>query len=170
MTTLELTQATAMAIDQAISLIISENKIDEAIMKLNEAKICTDTMEKMINPPAVREPIAETTLLKAISNMFDVPENEIFTKSRKRERCSARQAYVYVLMKTLVKGKGGIPGSSKMYRHMGWDHSTNLYTCKVVQNYMDTEVSFREKIFELQNGLVSGKIEYPNLNQYIGWK
>ena len=38
MTTLTLVQNAGIAIDQAITLIISENRIDEAVEKLNEAK------------------------------------------------------------------------------------------------------------------------------------
>lgn len=168
MTTLELTQATAMAIDKAISLIISENKIDEAIAKLNEAKICTETMEKMINPPAPVI-IIGTSFRKSVCEAFHIPEELLFTKTRKREICNARQIYMYVLMNTYIKGHV-IPGPSRMKRHTGWDHAACLYACKAVKNYMKTERDFREKVIELRVKLRNGTIAYPDINQYVGWK
>jgi len=168
MTTLELTQATAMVIDQAISLIISENKIDEAIVKLNEAKICTEALEKMINPP-LPAVIPAKPFKKEICKKFDVSEDLLFTKTRRREICNARQVYMYVLMNTYIKGHV-TPGPSRMKSHTGWDHATCIYACKVVRNYMDTERLFRDKVIELQVNLRNGVIAYPEIHKYVGWK
>ena len=67
MTTLTLVQNAGIAIDQAITLIISENRIDEAVEKLNEAKVCTMKMEQMINPPEPEpKPEEKRTLRKEV--------------------------------------------------------------------------------------------------------
>jgi len=168
MTTLELTQATTMAIDQAIMLIISENKIDEAIIKLNEAKVCTETMEKMINPSSGNT-IPSNSFRKAVCETFRVPEYMLFTKTRCREICNARQVYIYVLMQTYVNGRRR-PGCARMKIHTGWDHATCLHACSVVKNYSDTERKFREKVISLRMRLRSGVIAYPDVFEYVGWR
>jgi len=162
MTTLELTQATARALDQAINLIISENKIDEALQRLNEARICTEQMEKMINPPKMKRPEPTTTLRKEICNAFGINESDIFKKTRKREIVNARQVFVFCISEFEIYGKKNA-GCSKVKRLIGWDHSTHLHSVKVVSGYYDTEPMYKALLPRLKEGLANGSIAVDEL-------
>jgi len=165
MTTLTLVQNAGIAIDQAISLIISENKIDEVLEKLNEAKVCTMKMEQMINPPV---PPKGASLRREICNAFGIPEENIFKHSRKREIISARQVYVYVIRNTRLKDEDPVQKAKRdsevvLGAHIGFDHATIYHCEKAVQNYCDTEPFFRDLISRLTNDIISGKLEMPVL-------
>jgi chromosomal replication initiation ATPase DnaA len=163
MTTLTLVQNAGIAINEAINLIISNNKVDEALAKLNEAKEYTDKMELMINPPVSPErKQAVTTLRKEVCNAFGISESEIFLKTRKREIVNARQVFCFCLISYKIPWKKGV-GSSWLMRNIGWDHATHLHTCKVVDKYIDTEILYRELIPRLKEGMLNGTIDVPEL-------
>lgn len=165
MTTLTLVQNAGIAIDQAISLIISENKIDEALEKLNEAKVCTMKMEQMINPPV---PSNGASLRREVCNAFGIPEERLFDHCRKREIVNARQVYVYLLRKTKLQKEDPVQKAKRdsevaMAAHIGFDHATVYHCENKVQDYCDTEPFIRDLISRLTNDIISGKLEMPVL-------
>lgn len=170
MTTLTLVQNAGIAIDQAITLIISENRIDEAVEKLNEAKVCTMKMEQMINPPEPEpKPEEKRTLRKEVCDAFGIPEENLFIKSRKREICNARQVYVYLIYTTKRQKDEKLEqykkrtSPSAIGKHTGFDHATIYHCERVVQNYYDTESNIRKLIDRLTNELIEGKLDMPIL-------
>jgi hypothetical protein len=169
MTTLTLVQNAGIAINDAINLIISENKIDEALTKLNEAKTYTDKMELMINPPSpVKNPVEvvrkppETTLRKEICKAFGIEESEIFLKTRKREIVNARQMFCFCLMSFRIPWKRAV-GASWLMRNVGWDHATHLHARKAVTIYEENETLYKNLIPILKKGMLNGTIDVPEL-------
>ena len=165
MTTLTLVQNAGIAIDQAIGLIISENKIDEALNKLNEAKVFTIEMEQMINPPKLKR---YSTLKKEVCDAFGVPQESLFTHSRKREVVSARQVYVYLIRKTKLPKEDPIQkanrdSENKVGRHITFDHATVYHCENKAQDYYDTEPFYKALIDRLQKELIEGKLDMPEI-------
>lgn len=167
MTTLTLVQNAGIAIDQAINLIISENRIDEAVEKLNEAKICTMKMEQMINP-AEPEPEKKRTLRKEVCNAFGIPEENLFLHSRKREIVNARQVYVYLIRQTKLKDEDPVQTALRQSevvvgKHITFDHATVYHCERTVQNQYDTEPNIKTLVDRLMYELIDGKLDMPQL-------
>jgi len=165
MTTLTLVQNAGIAIDRAIDLIISKNRINEALEKLNEAKVCTTQMEQMINPPVLPR---YSTLRKEICNAFGIPEENLFLKRRMHEIVNARQVYVYLIRKTRLKKEdpvqwGKRKSPSAVGKHIGFDHATVYHCENKAQDYYDTESNIKTLVDRLMNELVDGKLDMPKL-------
>lgn len=165
MTTLTLVQNAGIAIDSAIDLIISENRIDEALNKLNEAKVITVQMEQIINPP---RPKRYSTLRKEICNAYGIPEENLFLHSRKREIVNARQVYVYLIRKTKLPKEDPIQKANResenaVGRHITFDHATVYHCENKAQDYYDTEPFCKTLIDRLQKELIEGKLDMPEI-------
>lgn len=124
------------------------------------------------------------TLKAEICKAFNIPEEVIFTRTRKREIVNARQVYIFLMMTTNIKDKvvcfdilhvKGIryrrpiknmdnrdrPGY--MSRHTKLDHSTMYHSCQITQNYYETEPFYQNLIDRLRNDLFAGIIFMPNV-------
>jgi len=169
MTTLTLVQNAGIAIDQAITLIISENRIDEAVEKLNEAKVCTMKIEQMINPPEPEpKPEEKRTLRKEVCDAFGIPEENLFIKSRKREIVNARQVYTYLVYTTPIKNEDPVQHAKRtspvcLGKHIGKDHATVYHYENKVPDYYDTEVNIRTLVDRLRGELIDRKLDMPQL-------
>jgi chromosomal replication initiation ATPase DnaA len=118
---------------------------------------------------------APKTLKTALCKEFDIPEDQLFVKTRKREICNARQAYIYLIMTTVLEESrmvNGVPqkvrlpmglrnSPSVVGRHVGLDHASTYHCIRIVQNFIDTEKSFRQKIERLREGLTKFHILMP---------
>jgi hypothetical protein len=120
------------------------------------------------------------SLRKEICTAFGIPLEMMFKHIRKRNIVNARQVYTYLLMTTDVKKQRVIPiqellhqkynpdmekrdSPSFMGRHIGYDHA-NIYNClKTTWNYYQTEKFYKDLIDRLQELLLVGKIDMPNV-------
>ena len=133
------------------------------------------------------------SLRKRICDAFEIPEEVLFDKTRKREVVNARQVYTY-LVKT-VSEKLLEELKEKTEPHLQWmnndeiyeynkklqrltrnktlsalglhiggrDHATVCHTMKAVQNYYDTETIIQNLIDTVTEELYRGKIELPTV-------
>jgi hypothetical protein len=124
------------------------------------------------------------TLKAEICKAFGIEEESIFIRSRKREIVNARQTYIFLMMTTNVKDKvvrNVEFGDSHCFRkpdpdmanrdrpafvarHVKMDHSSMYNSCRVTQNYYETEPFYRDLIDRLRNDLFTGVIAMPNVN------
>ncbi len=157
MTTLTLEQNVRIATDPAI-LMKQRNMLRS---KLIMYKKHNGSWENVI--PKV---FAKSTLRKEICNAFEIPEENLFVKSRKREIVNARQVYVYLIRTTELKDEAFVQkqkrkSPSAVAKHIGFDHATVYHCEKAVQNYYDTESNIRSLIDRLRDGLINGETQMP---------
>jgi chromosomal replication initiator protein len=80
-----------------------------------------------------------------VANHFDVPVEKLSGKTRKRHVVVARQLSMYLAKKMTdqsLKAIGDMFG--------GRDHSTVIYSCKTVQDLLDTDMIFKDTVVELE--------------------
>lgn len=106
-----------------------------------------------------------SNLKKEVCKAFDIPESLLFTKTRKSKIVNARQVYVYLLRTATVISGGEERRHTvvSIAKHIGFDHSTVCHCMRVVRNYYDTEVFFKNIIDRLQEEIREGRLEMPVL-------
>lgn len=82
---------------------------------------------------------------KYVADHYDIPIDRMKSKTRKREVVVARQTAMY-LCKTMTAQSLKTIGDE----FGGRDHSTVIYSCKAVQDLIDTDPPYRETVTELQ--------------------
>ena len=93
---------------------------------------------------AMKSDIATTV----ICNYFNIPVEQIQSKTRKREIVQARQVAMF-FSKTLTKSSLATIGS----QIGGKDHATVLHACKTVNNLIETDKRFRIQVDEIEKKL-----------------
>ena len=82
---------------------------------------------------------------KMVCDYFDISYDKLLQKTRKREIVQARQITMF-LAKAFTKNSLKTIGE-----HFGGrDHTTVIHSCQTVKDLMDTDLSFRENVIELQ--------------------
>ncbi len=82
---------------------------------------------------------------KKVSAYFDLTEDDLVAKTRRREIVQARQVAMYFsreITKTSLASIGAQIGNK--------DHATVLHSCRAVENLMDTDKKFRSMVGELR--------------------
>jgi chromosomal replication initiator protein len=81
-------------------------------------------------------------IVKKTCEIFHVGEDEIKTKSRKRERVDARKAAIWIMRKytKMTCDKIGEFFGSR-------DHTTIIHAKERAQDLMDTDEQFKEKVY-----------------------
>lgn len=87
---------------------------------------------------------------KVVETYFNLPENSIDKKTRKREIVVARQIAMY-FSKNLTKSSLALIGSLIGCK----DHATVLHACKTVNNLCDTDKRFKFQVEEIKK-LIKG--------------
>jgi chromosomal replication initiator protein len=83
-----------------------------------------------------------------VAEHFNLPMEKLQGKTRKRSIVIARQLSMYLAKNLTSKSLKGI---GEMFG--GRDHSTVIYSCKTVQDMMDTDVVFKDTVAELEKKL-----------------
>jgi chromosomal replication initiator protein len=82
---------------------------------------------------------------KLICDHFDMPIDLLKSQTRKRHIVQARQISMY-FAKNFTKAS-----LSNIGKHFGGrDHSTVIHACQTVQDLMETDVRFKNKVLELE--------------------
>ena len=97
-------------------------------------------------PTIEKENITVDKICNIVCQYYSLPLEAINSSSRKREIAEARQVAMY-LARTHTSTSLSVIGQSMGNR----DHTTVLYACKTVQNQMDVDSSFRERINTLES-------------------
>jgi chromosomal replication initiator protein len=93
----------------------------------------------------VQKEITVDHIVKKVCSYYQMDASALQTKSRKREIVQARQAAMY-FCNNLTSSSLSAIGSQIGQR----DHSTVLYACKAVKNLMETNVSYKKQIREIE--------------------
>ena len=122
--------ARASLIGRDISLELAREIFDEA----NDAGNGAET-QPQITVESIQRTVAED---------FEIPYNMIMSKTRKQEVAEARQVAMY-LAKKLTKNSLKIIG----LHFCGRDHSTVIHACQVVENRMEWDRAFANKVLDI---------------------
>jgi chromosomal replication initiator protein len=117
---------------------------------LNKKEITLELASEMINKlvkSSVRE-LSVDYISKVVCDYFNLPVNQLQTKTRKREIVQARQLAMY-FSKNLTKSSLASIGSQIGNK----DHATVLHACKTVSNLIDTDKNFRHSVDEIERKL-----------------
>lgn len=117
---------------------------------LNKKEITLELASEMINKlvkSSVRE-LSVDYISKVVCDYFNLPVNQLQTKTRKREIVQARQLAMY-FSKNLTKASLASIGSQIGNK----DHATVLHACKTVNNLIDTDKNFRHFVDEIERKL-----------------
>lgn len=80
-----------------------------------------------------------------VCKFYKVSKEDLLSKVRKREIVQARQIAMY-LSKKFTRSSLKTIGE----QFSGKDHTTVIHSCQTVENLMDTDIAYREKLMELQ--------------------
>lgn len=135
------------------------------------------------------------SLRKRICDAFEIPEEVLFDKTRKREVVNARQVYTFLVKKvsekllkeleektkprlSLMNNDEVLEYKRKLFRltrnktlsplgnHIGGkDHATIVHTMKAVNNYYETEPFYRNLIDSVTEEIYCGRVELPMIEQ-----
>jgi chromosomal replication initiator protein len=83
-----------------------------------------------------------------VAEHFEVPVEKLHLETRKRKIVIARQLSMYLAKKLTNKSLKAIGE-----QFGGRDHSTVIYSCKAVQDMMDTDIIFKDTVEEVEKKL-----------------
>jgi chromosomal replication initiator protein len=114
---------------------------------LNKKEIDLDTAKKIIKNfvKSVSREVSIEFIQKSVCEYFNVQQDKLREKTRKRQIVQARQLSMY-LAKNFTKNSLKVIG-----RHFGGrDHSTVIHSCQAVRDLMDTDKEFREAVTDIE--------------------
>lgn len=120
--------------------LIAQSSLNRREIDLELAKEVIKNFVKQIN-----KEITVEFIQKLVANHFSVPVEKLAGKTRKRSIVIARQLSMYLAKKLTDKSLKFI-GST----FGGRDHSTVIYSCKTVQDLMETDLVFKDTVQELE--------------------
>ena len=120
--------------------LIAQSSLNRREIDLELAKEVIKNFVKQIN-----KEITVEFIQKLVANYFNVPVEKLAGKTRKRSIVIARQLSMYLAKKLTDKSLKFI-GST----FGGRDHSTVIYSCKTVQDLMETDLVFKDTVQELE--------------------
>lgn len=91
---------------------------------------------------------------RVVAEHFEVPEDKLKDKTRKREIVMARQLSMFLakeLTNQSLKNIGDHFG--------GRDHSTVIYSCKAIQDMLDTDPEFKEQVADIEKKIKMAIVE-----------
>jgi len=119
--------------------------------KYNHQSVTIDLAEEVVNniaPPKDPREVTPSSVLKLISSYFDVPEEEILGKRRKKEIVHARMIAMY-----LIRSITNIPLTS-IGDFFGKDHSSVLYAHEKISNEIKNDAQLKRTVATLQDKIV----------------
>ena len=114
---------------------------------LNRREIDVDLAKEVVKNFVVQinKEITVGFIQKLVAEHFDVPVEKLQGKTRKRSIVIARQLSMYLAKNLTDKSLKAIGENFG-----GRDHSTVIYSCKTVQDLMETDIIFKDTVSELE--------------------
>lgn len=114
---------------------------------LNQRQIDMDLAKEVIKNfvSQINKEITLEFIQKLVAEHFNVPVDKLQGKTRKRSIVIARQLSMYLAKNLTDKSLKAIGE-----RFGGRDHSTVIYSCKTVQDLMETDAVFNDTVAELE--------------------
>ncbi len=114
---------------------------------LNQRKIdmmlAREVIQSFVNQ--LNKEITVENIKRLVAEHFQVPIEKLGGKTRKRSIVIARQLSMYLAKNLTNKSLKNIGNNFG-----GRDHSTVIYSCKAVQDLMDTDIIFKDTVAELE--------------------
>lgn len=120
--------------------LIAQSSLNRREIDLELAKEVIKNFVKQIN-----KEITIDYIQKQVADHFDVPVEKLAGKTRKRNIVVARQLSMFLAKKLTDKSLKAIGANFG-----GRDHSTVIYSCKTVQDLMETDDPFKETVVDLE--------------------
>lgn len=120
--------------------LIAQSSLNRREVDLNLAKEVIRNFVSNIN-----KEITVDFIQKLVAEHFKVPVEKLAGKTRKRSIVIARQLSMF-LAKNMTNQSLKAIGDN----FGGRDHSTVIYSCKTVQDLLDTDAIFKDTVFELE--------------------
>ncbi len=130
-------------LEGALISLLAQSTLNKKEITLDLAK---DMIDKLIKN--TKREISIDYIQKVVCNYFNLPLEQIQSKTRKREIVQARQVAMF-FSKSLTKASLATIGS----QIGGKDHATVLHACKTVNNLIETDKRFRIQIDEIEKKL-----------------
>jgi chromosomal replication initiator protein len=130
-------------LEGALISLLAQSTLNKKEITLDLAK---DMIDKLIKN--TKREISIDYIQKVVCNFFNLPLEQIQSKTRKREIVQARQVAMF-FSKSLTKASLATIGS----QIGGKDHATVLHACKTVNNLIETDKRFRIQIDEIEKKL-----------------
>ncbi len=130
-------------LEGALISLLAQSTLNRKEITLELAK---DMIDKLIKN--TKREISIDYIQKIVCNYFNIPVEQIQSKTRKREIVQARQVAMF-FSKNLTKASLATIGS----QIGGKDHATVLHACKTVNNLIETDKHFRIQIDEIEKKL-----------------
>jgi chromosomal replication initiator protein len=130
-------------LEGALISLLAQSTLNKKEITLDLAK---DMIDKLIKN--TKREISIDYIQKIVCTYFNIPLDQIQSKTRKREIVQARQVAMY-FSKNMTKASLATIGS----QIGGKDHATVLHACKTVNNLMDTDKRFRLQVDEIEKKL-----------------
>lgn len=114
---------------------------------LNRREIDMDLAKEVVKNfvSHINEEITVDYIQKLVADHFSVPVEKLQGKTRKRSIVIARQLSMYLAKNLTDKSLKTIGDNFG-----GRDHSTVIYSCKTVQDLMETDIIFKDTVAELE--------------------
>lgn len=120
--------------------LLAQASLNQKSIDTNLAK---DVIEKFVTE--VSKEITVENIKSLVADHFNIPIEKLHAKTRKREVVIARQLSMYLAKRMTDKSLKNIGD------HFGGrDHSTVIYSCKAVQDLMDTDAAFKATVAEIE--------------------
>jgi chromosomal replication initiator protein len=130
-------------LEGALISLLAQSTLNKKEITLDLAK---DMIDKLIKN--TKREISIEYIQKVVCNYFNIPIEQIQSKTRKREIVQARQVAMF-FSKNLTKASLATIGT----QIGGKDHATVLHACKTVNNLIETDKRFRIQIDEIEKKL-----------------
>ena len=123
--------------------LIAQSSLNSRDIDVDLAKEVIKNFVKQIN-----KEITVEFIQTLVADHFDVPVDKLAGKTRKRHIVIARQLSMYLAKNLTDKSLKAIGENFG-----GRDHSTVIYSCKTVQDLMETDMIFKDTVAELEKKL-----------------
>lgn len=133
-------------LEGALNIIVAKSKLKGRALDFNEAKTALDQIATK-----AKKPITATSIIKTVSEFYDLSEGGLFEKSRRREIVRPRQIAMYLLREDF---HGSYPFIGQKLG--GKDHTTALHAYEKISNELKQNVKLVEEL-----KLIRGKL-YEN--------
>lgn len=129
-------------LEGAINAVICHAQLKDRPLTLNEVKALVKNNEKP------RRTMAAGDVVKIVADFYQIDENTIYEKTRRKEVIKPRQLTMYLLREDL-----GISYPSIGQKLGGRDHTTVIHSCEKVRGDLDLDSTLAQEVEQIRSML-----------------
>jgi len=126
-------------LEGALNLIICQSQLKGRELSLNEVKNVIKTSNKPKKTISIKD------IVKTIADFYQIEENSIYEKTRRKEIIKPRQVAMYILREDF-----NISYPSIGQKMGGRDHTTVIHSCEKVRNDIKTNSSLLQELNQIR--------------------